>query len=204
MKDSTICSSSELPKSSYTAVSAAGAPSQSAGVTTPGPTPSHCCCSPVACQGDQAGGGKRVAVLSALQIGVAGAAMALRLGAGAQADAQRFLLRSLELLHSEAPESEDSLLAMLRKTKKESVSSTVRQSSPLLSTPTPGKGGNGQGAAGRSAASPRSSLDGAPGRGPPVGSSTVAAAQRGRPGPPLPAAPAKKKSKLDAFRSPAK
>lgn len=50
-----------------------------------------------------------------------GRAMAMRLGAGSQADTQRALLRSLELLNSDAPESEEALLAMLRKAKKEEV-----------------------------------------------------------------------------------
>ena len=58
--------------------------------------------------------------------------MAVRLGAGAQAEAQRTLLRSLELLASQGPESEDALLTMLQKAKKEADS--ARPSIPSNST----------------------------------------------------------------------
>ena len=64
--------------------------------------------------------------------------MAVRLGAGAQAEAQRTLLRSLELLASQGPESEDALLTMLQKAKKEADSArpSVPSSSAGISKPT--------------------------------------------------------------------
>eukprot|EP00873_Tetraselmis_striata_P004649 jgi/Tetstr1/424913/TSEL_015407.t1 len=105
--------------------------------------------------------------------------MSIRLGPGPQADTQRSLLRAIELLNSDSPDSSEQILILLRKAQSEHAASRPA-GGPNVSGGD--SGGTGPNLSGAQAGAQRAG-------------SMPTAASRGRGRPPL-----KKKSRLDMFR----